>query len=233
MEEKLRRKNASKELRDALNALRKNHFQNDFELYKKINLITHQIIETYYSEQKRRIIFPIDIRGIVESYGIKVVDTYLNVDVGFKIERVNSRIVYLDDGSCEIKLEYMDSENVRRYMLAHEFGHFLIGDKKNENCVDPLFPKYWEELIADIIATFLLFPCELVLLKMKNYTDNMEKGNIYPIDSADWLRVLGDAAQISSYHTIMSYQWIRTYMCYLYNNHDLFATQKRFESLFK
>ena len=222
-----------KELRSRTNALRKRHWNNELKIYKTINEITHEVIENFYIQQNRKITFPVDIRGIVESYGIKITEAYLNLDTGFQIERINDRIVYADNVECEIRLEYMDNENVKRYMLAHEFAHFLMGDKENNNCIDPLFPSNCEEIIADIMAAYLLFPYELVLMRMRSYVEYMKKSNIYPMDSASWLRALGDSAQVSSYHTIMCYQWIRIYLYYLYSHSDSFVTSEEFQCLFK
>lgn len=220
-------------IKKRLNKLRGRHWDNEAKICKTINEITHQVIEDYYIQKNQKITFPVDIRGIVKSYGIKITEAYLNLDTGFQIERINGRIVYSDHGECEIRLECMDNENVKRYMLAHEFAHFLMGDKEKKNCIDPFFPKNSEELIADIMTAYLLFPYELVLLKMKWYVGYMQNSNIYPIDSASWLKALGDSAQVSSYHTIMCYQWVRMYLHYLYKHKDPFVTSEQFQQLFK
>ena len=222
-----------KDFRRVLDTLRGRHWDNEAKICKTINEIAHQVIEAYYIRENRKITFPIDIRGIVKSYGIKITEVYLNLDTGFQIERINGRIVYSDHGECEITQRSTVNENVKRYMLAHEFAHFLMGDKEKKNCIDPLFPKNCEELIADIMAAYLLFPYELVLLKMKSYVEYMKRGNIYPIDSVSWLKALGDSAQVSSYHTIMCYQWVRMHLYSLYKYKDPFVTSEQFQQLFK
>ena len=61
---------------------------NDCNIYKLIQEITYDILLDFYQD-KSKIQFPIDIRGIIEKYHIHVVETDLNEKNSFFIERVN------------------------------------------------------------------------------------------------------------------------------------------------
>ena len=44
----------------------------------------------------------------------------------------------------------------------------------------------------------------------------MKENNRYPIDSVAFLRDIGNAVQISTYHAFLCYQYVRYYLCALY-----------------
>ena len=71
--------------------------------------------------------------------------------------------------------------------------------------------------MADVLATYFLLPSELVLECMLSYTKELKEKNQYPLDVIQWLKYLGSIAQVSSYHTIIGYQYIKYILCFLYN----------------
>lgn len=172
---------------------------------------------------------PVDIRGLVEKCGIRVYETNLNADMGFQIERINGYLKKRGENWC-IFLEAKDSELMKRYVLAHELSHFLIDNAKTywkiehdleeRHCIDPLFSKDWDELMSDILASFILFPPKAVLEYLSWYEGELRDKNVYPMDSYEWLRVLGHMAQVSTYFTIISYQYLKFYMCDQYEKRD-------------
>lgn len=223
-------------LRDKLYLLREKGLDNGRETYEISRVIADAVLQDYYCGIKKQIRFPIDIWGIVRSYGIEIIQTELNSDIGFRIARQNGSLRYLQDGRIQIYLEDSDSDNAKRYILAHEFSHFLLnkGEKKVAMCYsDPMMPKRGEEQIADIMASCLLFPYDLVLEKMLSYINQMRNNNRYPINSADWLQELAETAHVSSYHTIICYQNVKNCICYLYNRNDKIARDVKFSELFK
>lgn len=173
--------------------------------------------------------FPIDIRKIVHECGIEIFETNLNPDMGFQLERVNGYLKERND-EWSIFLDAKDGELVKRYILAHELSHYVIDEAKNyhhvqqlkyeQHCIDPLFSQNCDELLSDVLASFLLFPPEATLEYMCEYESILREKNIYPLDSYEWLRMLGQKAQISSYFTIMSYQYLKFYMCNWANKKD-------------
>ena len=88
-------------------------------------------------------------------------------------------------GGYAINLQNDDSEFTKRYILAHELSHYIMNQAPNQpaekkkaygqNCIDPLFAKNRDELMADIMSAFLLFPPEKVLESLKKYTEYMKK----------------------------------------------------------
>ncbi len=221
---------------ESLHSLINNYADNEKNIYKTIYEIIKDILEDYYKQSLCEISFPVNIWKIIKKYDIEIIETDLNTDIGFQIARQNGSLRYLADGRIQLYLEASDSDNAKRYILAHEFAHFLMntaGGAQNAGCGDPMMPKNWEEQTADMIAACLLFPPELVLKKMRSFIDQMKEKNRYPISSAEWLEALSESAQVSSYYTITSYQYIKSFICYLYSIEDSFVTDEKFADLFK
>lgn len=82
--------------------------------------------------------------------------------------------------------------------------------------MDPFFPKCKEELFADILTSFLLFPPGTVLKYFDQYAGELEEQNRYPLNAFEWIRVLAQKAQVSPYATIICYQYLKYFMCYVY-----------------
>lgn len=204
----------------------KNRFS--FAKYTEIAAITNEVLKKHYGSLSQ-VTFPIDIRKIVKENRIEIVSTNLNTDLGFRIDKVNGYLrpsIVNNNTQWRIYIEYNDSEFTKRYILAHEFSHFLmrvygtesaVQQGEVQHCVTPMIPREETELLADMMAALLMFPCWLVLEEMKNYTEWLRGKNEYPMEAASLLRVLGNKAQISSYYTVISFQYIREYLCFLYS----------------
>lgn len=209
--------------------LTKKGLDNGVRTYSLIEEITKSILEAYYGVESE-IKFPIDIRGIIEEFQIEIAEMALNVDLGFCIDRVNGYLRKITaENKWRIYVEYDDSEFTKRYVLAHEFSHYLlrmcaedeiVSNITTDCCVDPMLPKKWTELLADIMAAYFLLPYKPLLHEMLAYTKWMEATNSYPVDAVQMMRTIGNHAQISLYHTFMSYQYRKYYFCYLYNMED-------------
>lgn len=219
----------SVETRTLIKQLTKLGFDNGVKTFFLVEEITNSILRTYY-EKDGEIKFPINIRGIIDEFHIEIAEMALNVDLGFRIDRVNGYLRKLGaENKWRIYIEYDDSEFTKRYILAHEFSHYLlrayaendsVSDNATDYCVDPMLPKRRTELLADIMAAYFLLPYKPLLEEMIAYTKWMESTNSYPIDAVQMMRSIGNHAQISSYHTFMSYQYRKYYFCYLYNMYE-------------
>lgn len=199
------------------------------KLLEHARVFSDKVLHYIYGKDKvggENIVFPIAIRKLAEILGISIWETNLNVDMGFQIRKVNGYIKCRGMGKWEIYVDVNDSESVKRYIIAHEISHFFISlfqeeNRKEDNAleqhsIDPLFSQKPEELLADMLTSFLLFPPPLVLGYLKSYTKMLEKRKQYPMDSFEWLKELGQKAFVSSYFTIISYQYIKLYLCRLY-----------------
>lgn len=235
----------SAETQELITQLAKEGFNNGTNAYFLIEKITYNVLKLYY-EDEQEIKFPIDIRGIIKAFEIEIMEMDLNVDSGFRIDRVNGylRSPYGQNG-WRIYIDYDDSEFTKRYMLAHEFSHYLlrictepVATQENvvDYCIDPMLPKKWDELYTDIMAAYFLLPYRSLIEEMAAYADWMKSTNNYPIDAVQLMRTVGNRAQISSYHTFMSYQYRKYYFCYLYNeieDGEIREWLKKYEMLFK
>lgn len=208
------------------------------DLFDYAGVISNMIFEKTGVERS----FPVDIRKMVERCGIKVSETNLNADIGFELERINGYLKEYEE-EWRIFLEVKDSELVKRYVLAHELSHYFIDKASRKHgaheevierhCIDPFFSKNSHEVMSDVLAVFLVFPPDALLKYLEQYTEEMKKKNIYPIDSYDWLCALGQKAQISTYFTIMSYQYMKVYMCGLYQKKPRRGLVVQYEKFFK
>lgn len=210
---------------EELGQLAEKKLNNGAEAYRYAQKVTNDILFEHYGGTIK---FPIDIREILKDFEIELYEMELNTDTGFRLEKVNGFLWEKLNGKMAINIDYHDSELVKRYVIAHELSHYLLRyaeDKKGTenflesyNCVDPLFPKEWDELLADIMAAFFLFPPLHVLEHLEQYAGFLKEKNQYPMDAFEWLRVLGQCAAVSTYFTIISYQHLKFYMCYWYND---------------
>lgn len=185
-------------------------------------------VRNKFLPEKESSLFPVDIRKIIQRAGIRLYEISMNVDTGFQLEKVNGYIRHQENGEWAIFIESDESEYSKRYVMAHEFCHFLMREmlesgvettesKVKQYCIDPLFPKNKCELYADMMAAFLMFPHEAVLKCMEEYAQELKVKNTYPMDGFEWMRVLGHRAKISSYFTIISYQYLKYFLCEYYS----------------
>lgn len=84
-----------------------------------------------------------------------------------------------DSGIKVVCLNSDDTDEVQRYTLAHEIGHFLLHGEANFFALrDSLFASGWQERQADKFAIHLLLPDEV-----------LKENPQYSIDN--WATVLG------------------------------------------
>lgn len=158
----------------------------------------------------------IDIRALVGTFGIEIVEMEikLNSDV-FRYGMPGYLDGYGYKGNKRLWTIYINEsmgDLSKRYIIAHEFAHYLLLNQKEQNiknCTNPLFPKKTEEQLCDLLASFLLMPLKTVLELMNNYIIKCQNDNSGPIDMYEWLHYLGCELRISDYHTVLCFQNIR------------------------
>lgn len=210
------------------------------KVFENAEFISGKILEKVFGNE---IGFPIDIKKVVKAFGIGICETNLNVDIGFQIERVNGYIKKRTENEWVIYVDSDDSELIKRYIMAHELSHYFLDLTKEDNgipqdileqhCVDPMFSRNWDELLSDVLTAFIMFPPKLVLVYLEQYTNLLRERNIYPIDGFEWLRMLGQKAQVSSYFTIISYQYLKFYLCNLCNKEGENDLIIKYQNFFK
>lgn len=121
---------------------------------------------------------------------------------------------------------------MKRYVLAHEFAHIILKyiqmleaeRSRPENiasyCLDPFFTQNSDEILAEILAGLMLLPYAAVLEYMKAYCENLRNHNQYPLESSEWINSLGWQSQLSSYHTIVAYQYVKHLICAFFESDD-------------
>lgn len=216
--------------REKLNQLIQKNIINGPDMYRIAVDIGQKILEACFNKGYS---VPVDIRKVVEKFGVGIVEADLNVDTGFQLDYVYGYLWRTGKGRWIINVDEKQSEYAKHYIIAHEFSHYVLRQGiepdgavgKEEGClgetesyIDPFFPRKWDELLCDMLGAYLLFPPQEVLAYMKAYADNMQKINCYPMDGYEWLRELGQKAQVSAYYTIVSYQYLRSYMCAWYQS---------------
>lgn len=196
--------------------------ENSFIIYKKLEEIAKNELIKFY-EEKEKIKLPIDIRKVIIKNKIDIAEMDLNLDMGFRMDKVNGYLRCLENSSStddslkwRIYIDYSDSEFVKRYVLAHEFSHYLLKKYSGEmsrlaedSCIDPMFPKKKKELVAETLSAYFLLPPDALLNAMIDYRNEMKKSNQYPVDSVLFLQKIGNRAQISiPYYYMLSVRQI-------------------------
>lgn len=183
-----------------------------------------------YANVERRLSF--DIYGLVKFYEIDIQEVELNLNLGYRVRKINGRNIEKEEKKELIELNYTDNFYVKRYVLAHEFAHIILKhihmfeDEHSEfenmasYCLDPFFTQDSDEILADMLASLMLLPYKSVLEYMKAYCGNLKEKNQYPLDSAEWINSLGWQSQLSSYHTIVAYQYVKHLICAFFESSD-------------
>ncbi len=199
------------------------------KMYLAIYEITNRYLNNYYNDLKKRRI--IDIRGIVKKHGIDIIEKEIYSKKFFFINQLDG---YLDSipQNGQLKYTIYVNENLdeasKRYVIAHEFSHYILENKcekntdtwelrENQYCLNVLFPRNAEESICDIMTAFLLMPIDCVLPLMKQFVDSRSGG--YPVRMNEWLQCLSYWLQVSSYHVNICFQHIRYLATFLYNKY--------------
>lgn len=183
-----------------------------------------------YANVERRLSF--DIYGLVKFYEIDIQEVELNLNLGHRVRKINGRCRNIKEGKEVIELNYTDNFYVKRYVLAHEFAHIILEyikmlsseQSETENmenyCLDPFFAQDSAEISADILASLMLLPYASVLEYMKAYCENLREQNQYPLEASEWINSLGWQSQLSSYHTIVAYQYVKHLICEFFESSD-------------
>lgn len=183
-----------------------------------------------YAKVERKLSF--DIYGLVKFYEIDIQEVELNLNLGYRVRKINGRCRRTKEGKELIELNYTDNFYVKRYVLAHEFSHIILNyirmlateQSELENtasyCLDPFFTQDSDEVRADMLAGLMLLPYAAVLKYMKAYCENLREQNQYPLESAEWINSLGWQSQLSSYHTIVAYQYVKHLICAFFETSD-------------
>lgn len=181
------------------------------EQYILIYIQVSQLLKDYFDSQNLDgISFPIDFYGLAKWLGIEVKLTDLNyfrfskfsIQLG-KLEMENNKVV--------IYLEKRASPLSARYALAHEISHYLC-NHNNVYCLESKLPANREELIIDIVTSFLVLPPELTFTIAWDFTQNNLRR---PVDLNEILLYLSKMAKMPYYRTITAYEHLKTVACYL------------------
>lgn len=204
-----------KSYQDSIKSIRDMNFKN---FYSEMEKVTRNILKCCFEED---ITFPINIRKVAESLEIEICERTLNLDIGFQLRKISGYIKEKGDYAARIYIDCGDSELIKRYMITHELSHYILGRMdtgEKQYCVEPFFPENQDEILADIMTACFLFPCTPVLKCMQMYVNGLNQKNDYPLNGEKWLNYLSKAAEVSYYHTVSSYQYVRYYMWALKDN---------------
>lgn len=219
------------------------------KVYLEIYNISNTYLRNYYDDLEKYC--TIDIRAVVKKHNIDIIEREMHSSDFFFINQVDG---YLDRMKKENNIQYIIyvnenlNETSKRYVIAHEFSHYILEKQKKpiykpkkgtktQYCLNVLFSKNIEENICDIMTAFLLMPIDCVLPLMNKFVNS--KKNDYPISMNDWLQSLSYCMQISSYHVNLCFQHIRYLVAFIYdkedkgiNDENLIKNIKEYENLF-
>lgn len=197
-----------------------------FELCLKLYAHTRKILKDNFGNQKDSDM--VDIRELVSKYGIKIEEKKFYDKGDLFLKQLSG---YLDQYYYEGKLNsiiYIHKELGeldKRYVIAHEFAHKLLGSSDNKtnsafNCINVLFPKEKEEFMSDLVASYLMLPLDRVLKLMDSFIE--KKKDELPIHMIEWIRYLASHMKLSEYQTVLCFQNIRYLACIAYNQREEF-----------
>lgn len=219
-------------------------FADDFKMYSKIAEVTNNILGDFYGGLEN-VKLPVDIRGIVKSFSIEIVSTYLYT----LFDRKERNYGFLErtkrNGKEEwmIFINYDDSEFDKRYYLAIGFCHYLLiteGDEKVEHnqyyIYDYPTNKNHDknQFIANTMAAFLLCPYWLIPDQMKIIKELYEEKGYY-YDGYDHgyssklskdIAVLSHKLFIPKIYAVFCYEMIQRY-------NDMLLQKEQHEEYYK
>lgn len=159
-----------------------NWFDDKFAMYSEIVELTNNILASHYDGLKN-VKFPVDIRGIVAEYSIKVFNGSFKDGIshgGGYLNRSES------NGKWSITLNYNDSESEKRYYLAVTFCRYLLMAERNEKI---LRTSIWDfetdmknaidKFIINTMAAFLLCPYWMLFAEYNRLDENLEEIEYY------------------------------------------------------
>lgn len=189
--------------------------QNMEELTKEYISIAEKIekflIELYGNEKQLE--FPVDIEWVAHKLGITVEKELLNKNDERQFNRVLGSVV-TRNGETVITVDKEVSDKTRNYAMAHAVGRYLLSGGASifeSTYAIPLIPQNIDEIIADVVALFLLMPVELFQKEFKIYLES-KAGR--PLDVDEWLDYLGNKCKLSRFNLSIGYQQLKQVLSY-------------------
>ncbi|MDO4327465.1 MAG: ImmA/IrrE family metallo-endopeptidase [bacterium] len=180
-------------------------------LYNKATEILNKTEKSKFNSK-----LAVDIREIIKEHEIELIE---KKGISRSLYFFNETAGYLDymgsgngGRAYTIFLEDDQDELSKRYVIAHEFAHFLFMDPDSTRvkcCPNMIFFTSQEEQLCDIMAAFLLMPIESVLKLLEEYSQERKRNGQGLIYTNEWLRHLAYHFKLSDYHVILCYQHIR------------------------
>ena len=192
------------------------------ELYLNLAEYCTNLIRDAYGDKK--VEFPINLDIITDYMGITVADDGLNDERVGEFSRILSRLIENDDGEKCIIVDNQVGIKTQRYAIAHAIARYLLRGEEailEGTYAIPLIPQSLDEIMADVVALFLLLPPELFKTEFKNYLLRMEESE-KPIDVDVWLEYLSNKSMISLFNLSIGYQQLKQVLS--------FKRQKDFET---
>lgn len=193
------------------------------ELYLKLARYCTELIQNAYGEKKLE--FPVNLELIADYVGIKIESDGLNDERNGEFSRILSRLIENDKGQIIIIVDNQVGAKTQRYATAHALARYLLrGDAAilEGTYAIPLIPQSLDEIMADVVALFLLLPPELFKIEFKNYLVQMIE-NEKPIDVDVWLDYLSNKSMVSLFNLSIGYQQLKQVLSY--------EKQKQFEAI--
>lgn len=181
------------------------------EIYCKIAEDASALIKQTYGT--KNVELPINIELVARELGITVSKRNLNLDAEGRFSRILGKIVMRNQKTM-IEVDNNVSYKTRRYAMAHAVGRYLLSGGKNmfeSTYAIPLIPQGLEEIMADVVALFLLLPVDVFKVEFAKY---LEECMDYPLDVDAWLQYLSDTSQISLFNLSIGYQQLKQVLGY-------------------
>ena len=197
-------------------------------LYDIVNYFLEDFYQCNLSTQRM-----IDIRHLVQEYGINIIERKIQITKNFFFYgQIGGYLDIFDYKIGEFDIAIHVDENLdefsKRYVIAHEFSHFILEclhnkintsmlQRTTKFCLNVLFPKDKEEYICDIMTAFFLMPIDIVIPLMLQFIEKKQIETMNPVYISEWLEFLSYCTKISNYHVNICFQHIRYLGSFLYN----------------
>lgn len=203
--------------------------------------ISEKIVSLGSNHENPELKFPINIRRLIKNYGILICEADLNKNLEFQIEKLNGCLRRGKSGKWIMTINSNNNESHKRYIMAHELSRFFFLLAKERNSSEETIENTWyysdtlfslnsNELMLDMVACFIMFPPKEVLAYMHEYINTLEGHNSFPVDGFEWLKMLGQKAQISPYFTFSCYQYLKSSLSTLLKNDETLFEKFKFFS---
>ena len=180
-------------------------------LYAVIYAFTRIKINEFFRYNNSQPSFPINYLDFAEWLGIDIIFQDLNYYRSNKFSKILGRLEEEKDGQYRILLDTHQPFISMRYAICHEIAHYFC--RVNESfCIQANLPASKDEIIADMIASFLMLPPKLALDKAYEYT---KINDFRPVDLNEIFNYLSSEAQLPYYWVVTSYEHLKVLACYL------------------